>query len=306
MCATTNNATGAFTGTKYKFQKPNMKCCTILLFCIFLFQFLRAHPGVGIVIDRRGTVYYTDLKHIWKIDTDGKKTIAVANVHSHELYIDSADNLFGEHLWYNGEEKDTWGHYVWCLKSDGSLVNIKEASPGFLQDYSFVRDSRGNMYWSERWKRSRIKKKTPGGNITVIAEGQYPGISWLHATANGAVYFVDQQGLNKIHPDGKVSQVLKRTDLSRRLRVDPTVTPQFFGVWTDRLENIYIAIKGEDVVKKITPTGTVSIFASSSNGWFPTGGVFDQSNNLWLLEYNLSNEARARKIVSNNASHPNR
>jgi hypothetical protein len=162
------------------------------------------------------------------------------------------------------------------------------------------------MYWSERWKGSRIKKRTPGGNIAVIAEGQYLGISWLHATASGSVYFVDLHGLHKIHPDGKVTQVLKTTDLSRRLRVDTTVTQHFFGIWTDRLENIYIAIKGEDVVKKITPNGTVSIFATSSNGWFPTGGVFDHSNNLWLLEYNLSNEARVRKIVSNHASNQNR
>ena len=35
-------------------------------------------------------------------------SIAVHDVHSHELYIDSLDNLYGEHLWYNGETLKTW------------------------------------------------------------------------------------------------------------------------------------------------------------------------------------------------------
>ena len=33
-----------------------------------------AHPSVGIVQDSRGNVFYTDLKQVWKIAPDGKKT----------------------------------------------------------------------------------------------------------------------------------------------------------------------------------------------------------------------------------------
>lgn len=29
--------------------------------------------------------------------------------------IDENDNLFGEHLWYNGEQKNTWGWQINCL-----------------------------------------------------------------------------------------------------------------------------------------------------------------------------------------------
>ena len=59
---------------------------------------IQAHPGVGIVNDSKGNIYYTDLKHIWKIDTLGRKSIAVPHVHSHELYMDEHDNLYGEHI----------------------------------------------------------------------------------------------------------------------------------------------------------------------------------------------------------------
>ena len=79
-----------------------------------------SHPGIGIVMDSHGNVFYTDLEHVWKISRDGKKSIAVHTVHTHELYIDSADNLYGEHLWYNGEATNTWGHRVWRLTAQVS------------------------------------------------------------------------------------------------------------------------------------------------------------------------------------------
>jgi hypothetical protein len=156
-----------------------MKIFLNLSFLILSFHLLSAHPGVGIVQDSRGNIYYTDLKQIWKIGIDGKKSIAVADVHSHELFMDSSDNLFGEHLWYNGERLNTWGHYVWCLRRDGMLVKVKEPTPGFLENYSFVRDDKGNMYWAERWKVSRIRKKSPGGTITTVAEAKFKDVRWI-------------------------------------------------------------------------------------------------------------------------------
>src|SRR5262245_59205077 len=72
-----------------------------------------AHPGVGIVINSKGTVFYTDLVQVWRIATDGNRSVAVPNVHTHELYIDAHDNLYGEHLWYEGPSTNRWGHRVW-------------------------------------------------------------------------------------------------------------------------------------------------------------------------------------------------
>jgi hypothetical protein len=63
-----------------------------------------AHPGIGIVMDSRGNVFYTDLSHVWKIAPRGAKSIAVRGVHTHELYIDREDNLYGEHLMLPGRD----------------------------------------------------------------------------------------------------------------------------------------------------------------------------------------------------------
>lgn len=55
-----------------------------------------AHPGIGIVCDSRGNIFYSDLENSWKTGPDGNSTIVVHNVHSHELSLDAGDNLYGE------------------------------------------------------------------------------------------------------------------------------------------------------------------------------------------------------------------
>ena len=106
-----------------------------------------AHPGWGIVVDARGNVYYTDLKQVWKIAPGGARSVVVSGVHTHELYLDAAGTLHGEHLWYDGA-RQKWGHYLWELTADGKLTRHPPQS-GFRTDVSFVRDSAGTMYWYE-------------------------------------------------------------------------------------------------------------------------------------------------------------
>jgi len=267
-----------------------------LLLALLLIPVLSiAHPGIGIVKDSKGNVYYTDLKDVWKIDKSGNKTIAVHNVHTHELYMDDKDELYGEHLWYNGERINTWGHYTWCLRRNGKLDTIVSPTEGFLQNYSFVRDGKGNMYWVERFMTSGFKKKTPDGIITTIAEGKFGDIRWSHCTKDGVWYFVDGDKLYKLTPDGKftllVSSIInekKGVGISRRHNV--------FGIWTDKSDDIYIAIQSDKKVIRITPQGKIQVVAYSISPWSPTGGLFDNEGNLWLLEYSQTNEARARKI----------
>jgi hypothetical protein len=79
-----------------------MKSLSGLLLLVLLSLPVMAHPGVGIVQDSRGNVFLTDLKQVWKIAPDGQRSVAVPNVHTHELILDKDDNLYGEHLWYEG------------------------------------------------------------------------------------------------------------------------------------------------------------------------------------------------------------
>jgi hypothetical protein len=53
------------------------------------------------VYDGKNTIYYSDLNHIWKLDTNtGLAIIYKENIHSHQLFLDKQGNLYGEHYWY--------------------------------------------------------------------------------------------------------------------------------------------------------------------------------------------------------------
>ena len=272
------------------------------LLCLLMFPLISiAHPGIGIVQDSKGNIYYTDLEQVWKIAKNGSKSVAVKNVHTHELYIDAADNLFGEHLWYNGEKKDTWGHYIWCLKNNGSLDTVIKPTPGFLTNYSFVRDKLGNMYWVERSAVSQFKKKYPDGKIEIIAQGKFKDIRWMHATANGVVYFVDYHDLYKLSSNGKYVVIAK--DIARQSAASATLNSgrhSLFGIWTDKNNNIYIASYSGRVVKQISQTGEVKDLVYSIIPWGPTGGLFDEKGNLWVLEASVTNTVRVRKVLKEN------
>ena len=265
---------------------------TLLLFSSFAF----AHPGIGIVKDSKGNIFYTDLKQVWKITPDGNKTIVVKGVHTHELYIDERDNLYGEHLWYNGEAKDTWGHYAWCLKNSGELVKEIEPTEGFLTNYSFVRDSAGNMYWVERFTTSRIMKKDKTGEITKLIEGKFGFIGWLFGTKNGTLYFTANNKLHRLLPTDKLETIAENVG-SRS--TDFTVMGRnydSYGIWTDAAENVYLAMLDARKVIRIGSNGKPETILSSNSTWMITSGLFDNAGNLWLLENSTTNEVRVRKI----------
>jgi hypothetical protein len=122
------------------------------------------------VQDSHGNVFFTDLKQIWKITPDGKMSVVVPDVQTHELCLDAEDNLYGEYLWGAG---GGWRHRVWCLKRDGTLRDVILARGGFLRDYSFVRDRAGNMYWVDRGEKMTIKKRQPDGMIMTHAVANF-------------------------------------------------------------------------------------------------------------------------------------
>src|SRR5687768_14345997 len=66
--------------------------------CLCLVTSAGAHPSTGIVVDRAGNVYFSDLEAIWKSGTDGKLTVfraAQRGRHVHEVEIDAEDKIYG-------------------------------------------------------------------------------------------------------------------------------------------------------------------------------------------------------------------
>jgi sugar lactone lactonase YvrE len=249
------------------------------------------HPPVSVVIDGRGNVYYSDLKQVWRLAPDGTKEIVVPAVHTHELYLDAQGNLFGEHLWYEGEKIDKWGYYVWKRTPDGKVSLVIPRSEGVLKNYSFARDRNGTMYFAaepEKSRRSEVWWRAPSGRLHAMARG-FRDIRWIHATPAGTIFLVDDGDLVRIK-GGRVTRLAPK--LGRRWD-----RHALMGIWSDSAENAYVADMKHRQVKRISPDGTVTMVAKSTFPWSPTGGAFAPNGDLWLLETNVTNQVRVREIA---------
>ena len=257
----------------------------------------QAHPGVGIVKDSRRNLFYTDTKQVWKIAPDGNKSVAVPNVHTHELCLDAEDNLYGEHLWYEGEATKKWGHRVWCLKRDGTLVDVIPAREGFLRDYSFLRDRAGNMYWADRGAQTVIKKRSPDGKINTHATADFRQVTWITVTPDGVLFLTDGGDLRRVAQDGKVSTVATKLSGRKPAPADASNLNYHMGLWTDDKGSVYVAVGRERLVLKARDDGAPVVVARSRGDWSPSGGMFDRDGALWLLEYSSTNAVRVRRIA---------
>jgi hypothetical protein len=260
----------------------------------------RAHPGIGIVRDSRGHIFYTDLVHLWKITPaqNGKserKRIAVHNVHTHELALDAQGNLYGEHSWFEGEASNKWGHYVWRLSPGGQLTKVIPITAGFLTNYSFVRDRAGTMYWIERGTPCRFMKKLSDGTARLLTTGTFKDVRWQHVTPDGTVYFVNDDDLHQLSPDGTIKLI--KSDLDEAPPSTSVVNHNLMGLWSDQQGNVYVAVANQRKVQRISPNGRVTTVARVPHPWAPSGGLTAPDGSLWLLEYSPTNQVRVRRIV---------
>ena len=263
---------------------------TVVFLIAFAAAPLLAHPSVSVVFDSKGNLYYSDLKQVWRVAPDGTRTVAVAAVHTHELAIDAKDNLYGEHLWYEGEKTDKWGHYVWMRSPDGRVSKVIPPREGFLRDYSFVRDAAGNMYWADR-DRGSIVRRAPNGASTIVARDLHD-IRWLTASARGTLFLIDLPDLVRIEPNGRVTRLVKNIAgglLAGRHDVQ--------GLWADGHENVYVAHTDDREVLRVTPAGRVTVVAKSPLPWRPTGGGIAPNGDVWVLEVGLLNAVRVRRLA---------
>lgn len=163
----------------------------LLLLLAMPLSLASAHPGVGLVRDRLGNVFYTDLVHVWRITPAGQKSIVVRNVHTHELAVDSLGNVYGEDSRYlgSGEGDDRYRHRIWRRSPNGRITYIVPWRTGFWPEYGFVRDRSGAMYWIKcPAQRCSIHRRTASpaaaARTTIVATpGQFTRpINWFAAS----------------------------------------------------------------------------------------------------------------------------
>lgn len=257
-----------------------------------------AHPPVSLVMDRAGNVYYSDLERVWVISPAGKKTVAVPGVHTHELGMDAAGNLYGEHVWYEGDATKQYGHRLWRRTPEGRVTDVIPARRGYPSGYGFARDASGATYWTDRLTPARFFKQSPSGAVSTVAVCRdCREVRWMTAAPDGTLYFVDAGEMKEISPSGRFRT--RTTGIARRRWTQPQVNAQHrvMGVWTDRAGNVYAAVFGSREVIRVSPDGRAQVVATSRLPWSPTGGMVAGNGDLWILECSYTNAIRVRRIA---------
>lgn len=257
-----------------------------------------AHPGIGIVEDSEGSIYYTDLIHVWKIFPDGRKKKVVENVHTHVLFIDKYDNLYGSDERYSGEATDKWYYYIWCLKKNGEFLKVLPEQEGYPENDRLVRDAFGNEFWPEKQGDYEVLKKSlAGGNSVDACDYIFDDIRWLSLSKDREdLYIIDRLKLLKLDAKKQL------TSISENLKL---ASPPFEGVgdhhyvmgaWTDQIGNVFVAVFGAQKVQMFDLSGKEKLFYESDADWSPSGGFFRDDGSHFILEFSRSNTVRVVKV----------
>jgi hypothetical protein len=279
----------------------------------------RAHPAWGIVVDRRGQVYFSDLETVWKIDDAGRLSVFRAGVsgrHVHELASDADGNIYGPDYSYV-PGRQTYINAVWKMTPAGAFAYVLAPTESMPRGMSIWRDGDGNTYSYEQnnhlKRETLLIKRTPGGVASVLAGGAYGHADGKGARArfssivgmafgpDGALYLSDGASVRRVAPDGAVSTLADGLDLkgAGRNPVEGEVRwGGLMGLTLGARGEVYVADYRNRRVLKITPGGEVSTAAQTEQPWAPTGVALSGGGDLYVLEFGLtpSNAARVRRL----------
>lgn len=178
------------------------------------------------------------------------------------------------------------------------------------QGLSFGSD--GNLYVADSYN-SAIRKLTLGGNVTTVAgngeigyvdgavaDARFYASQGAVTDATGNIYVADygNNNIRKITPAGIVSTFAGSGDAGY---TDGTGTKATFNnprsLAIDATGNIYVADRGNNLIRKITPAGVVTTFAGSRGASYldnatptsatfnkPSGIAIDAAGNIYVAE----------------------
>jgi sugar lactone lactonase YvrE len=163
-------------------------------------------------------------------------------------------------------------------------------------------DGSGNVFVADTWN-NRIRKITPGGNVTTLAGGGF-GYSDGQGTAagffspyalavdgSGNVYVADSQNnrVRKISPTGNVTTL---AGSGNETFADGLGTAASFndptGVAVDGSGNVYVADSRNHRIRKITPSGNVTTLAGGVIGYSDGQGIAASFNRPWGITVDAS------------------
>jgi hypothetical protein len=158
-----------------------------------------------------------------------------------------------------------------------------------------VLDSSGNLYIVDTLNQ-RVEKVTPGGTLSIVAgtgaaAAPTPGPATSSALnnpmgvaigADGTMYIADTSNyeIEKVTPGGTLS-VIAGTGVQGHATAGPALQSHIYdpeAVSVDGAGNVYITDTNGNEIEKVTPGGTLSIFAGTGSSGSPTPGPATSSD----------------------------
>lgn len=285
-----------------------------------------AHPASGIVLDRHGNIYFSDLETIWKIDTNGKLSVfrpGVSGRHVHELAIDDHDNIYGADLSYESEK---FVSDIWKMTAAGAIEYQLEPTDKPPRGMSIWRDREGNNYFVDQNNHTKTQtlllRRTPAGKVTTLAGGAYGHADGKGTAAkfssvgniafgpDGDLYVSDGASVRKVAMDGTVVTLAEGLD-ARTKEDKPTLFGGSYGnlagLAVDALGNVYVADAGNRRLFKIDREGKATVLLRTDPPYFPNGVVVAPGGDIFVLEVGFTlppswSGPRVRKLSTDGKS----
>lgn len=277
----------------------------LAVLCAFTVADVQAHPATGIVVDRGGQVYFSDLETVWKIDARGRLSVfrpGVNGRHVHELTLDEDGNLYGGDYSYEPATA-RYPQAVWKMTPGGSLTYLFAPTVNLPKGASIWRDRQGNTYFFEQnnhlKQETLLLKRTPDGHVTTLAGGSYGhadgkggsvkfssvgGLAW---GAGGSLYVTDGAAVRRISTDdGTVTTLANNLDAANPEDYQPGEKPYggLMGIAVDSRGDAYVADHAHRRLLKITADGKVYTTLRAEPPWSPTGAAIAEGGDIYVME----------------------
>jgi sugar lactone lactonase YvrE len=285
-------------------------------------------PG-GISIGSSGTIYVTDtgdglIRSVTLPSTvttlagggssPGSTDGAAADMRfsqPEELAADVAGNVYVCDVSNNTIRRITAAGVGSTLAGDPGIAGSADGTGSaarFSGPAGVAADTLGNVYVADSGNQT-IRKIAPGGIVTTLAglagvaggangtgsQGLFYAPNHLAIDQSGNLYTIDYFGVRKITPQGVVTTVVEDTSLPE--------LPE--GVSVDASGNLYLSTAYSGTIVKVSPTGTQTILAGSSQRGDSDGTgsaasfgspedlAGDTAGNLFVIDYGNS---QVRKV----------